>query len=207
MIGRIVEGIAAGVLIAIGGCVFLACDVKYIGAVLFSVALLSICYKGYSLFTGKVGYLVNDPSRDYLEVVLTGLLGNAIATCGIGLLIHSAMPHLGEVALTICSAKLEQTLLSTVVRAILCGTLMYMAVWIYREKKSISGIFLCVPVFIMAGFEHSIANMFYFGASGIVSFEAFRYLVVVILGNAAGGMLFPLLDKAAAKSKEGTYAK
>ncbi len=207
MKGRVIEGIAAGVLIAIGGCVFLACDVKYIGAFFFSVALLSICYKGYSLFTGKVGYLVNDHSKDYWEVVLTGLLGNAIATCGMGILIHYAMPHLGEAALTICTAKLEQTLLSTVVRAILCGTLMYMAVWIYREKKSISGIFLCVTVFILAGFEHSIANMFYFGASGMVSLKAFGYILVVIVGNALGGMLFPLLDKAAAKSKEDTYAK
>ncbi len=207
MKGRVIEGIAAGLLIAIGGCVFLACDVKYCGAFFFSVALLSICYKGYALFTGKVGFLALDHSKDYWEVVLTSLLGNAIATCGMGILIHYAMPHLGEAAYTICSAKLEQTLLSTVVRAILCGTLMYMAVWIFREKKSVTGVFLCVPVFILAGFEHSIANMFYFGASGIVSFEAFVYLMVVILGNAAGGVLFPLLDKAAAKSKEGTYAK
>ena len=64
MIRRFIDGVAAGVLIAIGGCVYLACDSKYVGAALFSVALLSICFKGYSLFTGKVGYLVNDHSRD-----------------------------------------------------------------------------------------------------------------------------------------------
>ncbi len=199
MKGRIIEGIAAGVLIAIGGCVFLACDVKYIGAVLFAVALLSICYKGYALFTGKVGFLALDHSKNNWEVVLTALLGNAIATCGIGVLIRYAMPHLGQVAYTICSAKLEQALLSTVVRSILCGTLMYMAVWIYKDKQSIAGIFFCVPVFILAGFEHSIANMFYFGASGIVSAKAFVYILVVIVGNALGGVLFPLLDKAAKK--------
>ena len=50
-----------------------------------------------------------------------------------------------------------------------------------------------MPVFILSGFEHSIANMFYFSASGIVSFEAFLYLWLVILGNAAGGMLLPAL--------------
>ncbi len=199
MIRRVIEGISAGVLIAIGGCVFLACDVRYCGAFFFSVALLSICYKGYALFTGKVGFLALDHSKDYWEVVLTALLGNAIATCGLGMLIRQALPTLGEAAYTICSAKLEQTLLSTFVRAILCGTLMYMAVWIYKEKKSISGIFLCVPVFILAGFEHSIADMFYFGASGIISVQAFLYLWVVIGGNALGGMLFPLLDKAAGK--------
>ena len=46
MIRRFIDGVAAGVLIAIGGCVYLACDSKYVGAALFSVALLSICFKG-----------------------------------------------------------------------------------------------------------------------------------------------------------------
>ena len=83
---RIVDAIAAGVLISIGGCVFLACagdGMKWLGAILFAVALLCICFKGYSLFTGKVGYLVNDHSKDYWHVVITSLIGNAIACCGV----------------------------------------------------------------------------------------------------------------------------
>ena len=198
---RVVEAIAAGILISIGGCVFLACynDVKWVGAILFAVALLCICRKGYSLFTGKVGYLVNDHSADYWHVVGTSLLGNAIACCGVGLTIAYAMPHLNATAAAICAAKLEQTLLSTVVRAILCGVLMYMAVSIYKEKNSIAGICFCVPAFILAGFEHSIANMFYFGAANMLNVQSILYLCVVIVGNAAGGMLFPLLDSVGKK--------
>ena len=199
---RVVDAIAAGILISIGGCVFLACagdGMKWLGAILFAVALLCICFKGYSLFTGKVGYLVNDHSKDYWHVVGTSLLGNAIACCGVGLIIAYAMPHLGATAATICAAKLEQALFSTIVRAILCGVLMYMAVSIYREKGSIAGIFFCVPVFILAGFEHSIANMCYFGAANMLNVDSILYLCVVILGNAVGGMLFPFLDRFGSK--------
>jgi len=59
----------------------------------------------------------------------------------------------------------------------------------------IAGIVFCIPVFILCGFEHSIADLFYFAASGIVSLEACLFLWIVILGNALGGMLLPLLNK------------
>ena len=71
---------------------------------------------------------------------------------------------------------------------------MYLAVSIYKEIKSVMGILFCVPVFILAGFEHSIANMFYFAASEFVSLEAFGYIWLVILGNSVGGLLMPMLS-------------
>ena len=195
MLRKLMLGISAGVLIAIGGCVYLSCDNKYIGAALFAVALLGICSKGYALFTGKVGYLVEDHSAQALSALGLSILGNAIATVSIGLIIHAAMPHLGATAYDICSAKLGQAPMGTLVRAILCGVLMYLAVSIYREKSTIAGIVYCVPVFILSGFEHSIANMFYFGAAGLLNGQVFVYLLVVIFGNALGGMLLPALDK------------
>ena len=192
---KLCPAVSAGILIAIGGCVFLACDNRYIGAALFAVALLGICSKGYALFTGKVGYLVSDHSTGALFSLGLSLLGNALATIPLGLVIHSAMPHLGEAALAICTAKLTQTPGGTLVRAVFCGILMYLAVSIYREKNTIAGIVYCVPVFILAGFEHSIANMFYFGAAGLLDLPVLAYLALVILGNALGGMLLPLLDR------------
>ena len=96
MLRKLALGISAGVLIAIGGCVYLACDSKYMGAALFAVALLGICSKGYALFTGKVGYLVSDHSADALISLSLSILGNAIATISLGLVIHAAMPHLGK---------------------------------------------------------------------------------------------------------------
>ena len=62
LIREVVKGALAGLCVSIGGCVFLACDNKVVGAFLFSVALLTICYFGFSLYTGKIGYIVESHS-------------------------------------------------------------------------------------------------------------------------------------------------
>ena len=71
MLKTFAASISAGILIAIGGSVFLACDNRYIGSLLFSVALLCICYLGYYLFTGKIGYLTEDHSPGNILRLLT----------------------------------------------------------------------------------------------------------------------------------------
>ena len=194
MLKLIIDGIKAGIMIAIGGSVFLSCENRYIGAILFSVALLCICLKGYSLFTGKVGYLPENHSKEAFKILLCGLLGNIVSTVLLGYAVSFANPALGEAAKVICEAKLSQEALQTFVRAFFCGVLMYMAVSTYREKGTLAGIFFCVPVFILSGFEHSIANMFYFGASGIINMDSIIYLAVVIAGNSVGGMAMPILN-------------
>ncbi|MBQ5356876.1 MAG: formate/nitrite transporter family protein [Oscillospiraceae bacterium] len=194
MLKLIIDGIKAGIMIAIGGSVFLSCENRYIGAILFSVALLCICLKGYSLFTGKVGYLPENHSKEAVKILLCGLLGNIVSTILLGYAVSFANPALGEAAKVICEAKLSQEALQTFVRAFFCGVLMYMAVSTYREKGTLAGIFFCVPVFILSGFEHSIANMFYFGASGIINMDSIIYLAVVIAGNSVGGMAMPILN-------------
>ena len=201
MLKKIINGVMAGIAIALGGGVFLSCDSKYVGAVLFAVALLCICIKGYSLYTGKICYIADNPTKETFSVLLLGLLGNLIATVICGALLRYAIPAMGEKALTICTAKLEQTFLSGLIRAAFCGILIYLAVDIFRQHKGIIGILFCIPVFILSGYEHSIADMFYFAASGIVSLEAFGYIWTIILGNTIGGLLLPLLSKIGAKQE------
>ena len=203
MAKKILSGIAAGILISIGGTVYLSCDIKYVGAILFSVALLCICLKGYSLFTGKIGFIPEKHDKEAFSVLLLGLLGNVIATTVCGFVLREVLPSIGEKAETICLSKLDQTVLSALVRAIFCGILMYLAVSIYRDHNhNIVGIVFCIPVFILCGFEHSIADMFYFAASGIISFKAFLYIWLIIIGNAIGGMLLPVLTGAMSKKEK-----
>ena len=194
MLKKTVAGIMAGILICIGGSVFLACENRYVGAVLFSVALLCICIKGYSLFTGKIGFIPEKHGKEEFSVLFLGLLGNAIATAIGGLAIRFAISSLGQTAEKICAAKLEQNLGGTLIRGIFCGILMYLAVSIFRDKQSIVGIVFGIPVFILSGFEHSIADMFYFAAAGNFTLKALLFIVVVIIGNSIGGMLLPLLQ-------------
>lgn len=195
MLKKFISGVCAGLMIAIGGTVFLSCDNKYIGAALFSVALFCICTKGYSLFTGKIGFIPESHTKEDLSVLFLGLLGNAVSTVLLGLAVSYALPAAGAAAAAICEAKLSQEALQTFIRAFFCGVLMYLAVSIYREKNSALGIFLCIPTFILSGFEHSIANMFYFGVSGVLNLESALYILIVLLGNAAGGTVLPFLNK------------
>lgn len=204
MLRKTFDGIAAGICISLGGSVFLACmsDHKYIGAVLFSVALLCICLKGYSLYTGKIGFIVLNHKKEDFSVLLLGLLGNAIGTIACGYLIRYGITSLGDAAETICTAKLEQTFLSTLIRGLFCGVLMYLAVSIFKDGKNITGIVFCIPVFIVSGFEHSIADIFYFACSGIVSLKALGFVWTVILGNTIGAVILPLITDILKKEKD-----
>ncbi len=194
MVKKLTDGILAGILITLGGVVYLACDNKYVGAVLFAVALLCICYKGYSLFTGKICYIPEKHDKEAWSVLLLGLLGNLVGTCLGGLLIRYAIPAIGKTALDVCTGKLQtQGTAQTFIRSVFCGILIYLAVDIFKKEKTVAGIVFCIPVFILSGYEHSIADMFYFAASGIVSLEAFVFIMTVILGNTVGGMLIPIL--------------
>ena len=195
MLKKVLSGVCAGLLITLGGSVFLACKDRYVGAVLFSVALLCICMKGYALFTGKVGFIVTKHDREDWSQLLLCLLGNLLGTVLGGLLVRCALPDLGAAAQTLCVGKLAQTGLQTFLRGMFCGVLMYLAVSIYRDRKDVIGILFCIPVFILSGFEHSIADMFYFAAAGSVSTEGFVFIWLVILGNSLGGILLPILER------------
>ena len=194
MLKNITSGLSAGILISIGGAVFLSCDSRYVGALLFTVALLCICYRGYALYTGRVGYLVESHKKEDVSSLFLGLLGNTVGTVVCGYAIRYAIPATGEAARVLCDAKLLQAWPSTLIRAIFCGVLMYLAVSIFRERGTALGILFCVPVFIIAGFEHSIADIFYFAASGLVSAQACGFIWIVILGNSVGAMILPILN-------------
>lgn len=190
---HIIDGFLAGAMISIGCAVYLACASKYVGAIMFSVALLTICYKGYNLYTGKIGFIVNSHTKEDISGLLLGLLGNTLAMMAFGSLLGYALPNLNETAVVVVNAKLTQTLVSALIRAIFCGILMYIAVSLYREKKTIVGILFCIPVFILSGFEHSIADMGYFAIAMHWSAKGLGYIWVIIAGNTIGAMLFPAL--------------
>ena len=191
---NVIDGLLAGVMVSIGGAVLLSCDNRYLGALLFCIALLSICYFGFNLYTGKVGFLLRNHSKAALREAFLGLLGNALGTLLTALLIAAALPLLKEAAAAACEKRLTQLPYQTLLRAFFCGVLMYAAVWIYREKKTPLGILFCIPVFILSGFEHSIADMFYFALAGFFSMQSLWFLLLVIAGNSLGGLFIPVLQ-------------
>ena len=195
------DGILAGAMVSIGGTVLLSVDNRYIGAALFSIALLVICYFGFNLYTGKVGFLWNAHGRAELSMAFLGLLGNLIGAVLSALLIAAALPQLRETAIAACEKRLVQLPVQTLLRGFFCGILMYSAVWIYREKKTAAGILFCIPVFILAGFEHSVADMFYFALAGLFTPKALVFILLAVLGNSLGGMFIPAVQSLKGEKK------
>ena len=195
MLREVCKGILAGLMISIGGAVYLSCQDKYIGAGLFSVALLTICYMQFSLFTGKIGFVAEDYSKKNISATALSLLGNLIGCIAFGLLMSLCFTDLVQTSSGICITKLSQPIYGTLIRAFFCGVLMYVAVWAYKFKNTVIGIFVCIPVFILSGFEHSIANMYYFSIAQSFSLNSLLYIVLCVVGNSVGGMIIPLLTK------------
>jgi len=195
----LLRAIATGFAIGIGGVVYLSCDNKYIGAFLFGTGLFVILSFGFNLFTGKVGYAVeNKPSYliDLLVIWFGNLIGTAITG---GLVLCTRISSIGEKAQAICETKFNDNLLSIFILAFFCGMLMFIAADGYKNINNTAGkmfaIFLPVVVFILSGFEHCVANMFYFTIAQVWSVKTFGYLIVMSLGNAVGGIFIPLLRK------------
>lgn len=192
-----INAVLGGAAIAIGGTAFLSVDNKVTGAMFFTVGLFMIVTLGHNLYTGKVCYMF-EKDREFSLGVLIIWLGNLLGTWGGATLIRMTRvaPPLVERASGMCDAKLGDNLLSIFILAIFCNVMIYIAVDNYNNNKHEIGkyvaLFLGVPVFILCGFEHCIANMFYFSIAGAWSGKAFIYLLVMTAGNAVGGWIFPV---------------
>ena len=58
-----------------------------------------------------------------------------------------------------------------------------------------------MAVFILCGFEHCVANMYYFSVAGMWSWKTLGWVLMMTLGNSVGGVLFPLLRRILAEKK------
>lgn len=198
-ISSFVQSILGGIAIGIGGTVFLSMDNRVLGALLFSVGLFTICTFGFNLFTGKVCYIFdNKPSYTLFNV--TVWIGNFVGTGIVALVLKATrISGIAETAQTISQVKLDDSLLSVFILAIFCNLLIYIAADGFKNNPhdfgKYLGIILGIMVFILCGFEHCIADMFYFTMAGVWSGKAVLYIVVITLGNVAGGVLIPLCKK------------
>ncbi len=206
--------VLAGMAIALGGAVFLALDNKILGALFFTVGLFTVCVNGFNLFTGKVGYAPDNHFRPaYLLFLLLVWLGNLAGTWLVASLLsltRLAVPF-AEKAATLCTVKLADGPLSIFILAVFCNVLMYIAVEGFRsnghELGKYLGLFFGVSVFILCGFEHCVANMFYFSMAGLWGqAHTWVWLLIMTLGNAVGSLLLPLCRIARNKLKGETNA-
>lgn len=200
-----VNGIMAGVFIGIAGTVYLAVPIPIVGAFLFGFGLLTILCNNFKLFTGAVGYLAsqgrNTPAYLWTLALIWG--GNLLGCFAVGTTMrYSRVAVLSGIvakAQTICAAKTADSWSSLLILAFFCGILMYLAVDTFKRELPpvirLINVFLCVMVFILSGFEHCIANMYYFSVAGIWSVNNLGLILLMTLGNALGGMFPVVADK------------
>ena len=191
-----VSALWSGVAIALGGVAYLSLDNRLAGAVFFSVGLFVICTFGLDLFTGKVCYLFRQ-NRAYALGLPVIWLGNLAGTALVGgLLAQTRLVNLPLRAAELCRAKLDDSYLSLFLLGILCNVLIFVAVDGFRNNPHELGKYLSllfgVSVFVLCGFEHCVADMFYFSLAGLWSPNALVRILVITLGNGVGGVLLPL---------------
>lgn len=180
----IVKSITAGLLIGIGGLCYLMMSEPILGALMFSAGLLVICTTGQNLYTGKVCCITD--WKDAL-LVIPMLILNLATAYGFGWAMHYLKPGVADKAFEMCSSKLNEGI-TVIPLAVLCNILIYFAVECFNQKQTI-GLIMCVMAFILCGFEHCVANAFYFGASAMYGVPVAKYMGLNVLGNTIGGLM------------------
>lgn len=189
------SSILAGMAIAIGGIANLTLENKVAGAIFFTAGLFTVCVFGFHLFTGKVCYVFENKAGYIIDlaVIWLGNLAGAVIT-GF-LILQTRISGINEKAITMVSGKLSQSPLSVFILGIFCNIMIYIAVEGYRSCKHEIGkylaIFFGVTVFVLCGFEHCVANMFYLTMANAWDQKALLFLLINTAGNIVGGMLIP----------------
>lgn len=196
----ILKSVLAGILIAMAGWIFLACQSlnvgdwsKVIGAASFSVGLVAVIGLQANLYTGKIGY-VNSKQLLFEAVVILAV--NLVVAFLIGLLYRACV----GISLAMDS-RLSKEWHRVLIDGFFCGALIYIAVEMHKKTKSFLPVILCVTTFILGGFEHSIADIFYYGASEL-TWKGLGYIGLVILGNSLGSLAIRYLQLGLFKEKK-----
>ena len=193
------SAILAGVSIAFGGTAFLSLDNKVLGALFFTVGLFVVCTFGFNLYTGKVCY-VFERDREYAINLPIIWLGNLVGTVLVAFMVHlSRIAPIAEKAVAMCRTKMDDGLLSLFVLGILCNIFIYIGVEGFsKNPHALSqhvALFFGVMVFVLCGFEHCVADMFYFSVARMWNGSAILRIIVITLGNSVGSVIFPLVRK------------
>lgn len=217
-----VLGILAGMFIGFGAIAFQIATAtiggnlgKFVGAFLFPTGLALVLIAGSELFTGNCLLVipllekeatVGGVLKNWLFVYLGNFVGSTLLAF---LLVFGHSPSMMDGALlntimSVASAKVSIGFGDAVFRGILCNIMVCLAVWMSFSAKTsggkIASLYFPIVVFVLAGFEHSVANMYYIMA-GIFSNGVYglgelsvnigsmivKNLIPVTIGNIIGG--------------------
>lgn len=187
----------AGILIGISCGLYCSIENKYLGAILFALALCSILRLELTLYTGRIHNLFDTIKQDgwicalfsYTIVFTLNLLGVLI----ISLLCDTMSIDWTNIALY----KMSLSPIHVFCSSIICGALMTLAVLLYKKDTNPILTIMCISTFILIGAEHCIANIFYVSKELLAgNFLAVQFIALCAFGNSIGSILFNSLYKA-----------
>ena len=150
--------------------------VRLLAGIVFSLGLILVVVGGAELFTGNALIVMAWDTRKVTTRRLLGnwlvvYIGNFVGSIGtVGLMFLSGQYRFGSgavgaVALTTGAGKLGYGFVQAVALGILCNALVCLAVWLTYSARSttdkIMAILFPIAAFVAAGFEHSVANMYF----------------------------------------------
>lgn len=209
-------GILAGIFIGLGGAGNILASqtlsnidaslARLVGATVFPVGLMLVVICGAELFTGNnlmtlavmnKKITLRELFRNWSLVYIANFIGSTLLAVAIfyaGIFNGDA----SNKVISIAQSKSTLTILEALIRGILCNMIVVLAVWMATAAQDIiSKIFACwfpIMLFVLCGFEHSVANMFFIpmgmllGANVTIG-QLITNLIVVTIGNMIGGAI------------------
>lgn len=182
------KSVIAGMFIALGCMANLKVG-GHLGAFLFSFGLLSVVLYSAPLYTGRAGFCSTAEDLKYLPLVL---LGNVVGTTILSGCAHGCFPEMVEAAKKIVQARVDSPLYAGFFASVLCGFVMTAIVQFTRkqpdgvEPRNFLILILGIPLFILSGYWHSIADAFYYGVSGRFDISMLWLYPMTVVGNYLG---------------------
>lgn len=181
----ICSSVLAGICIGIAGFGYLA-EKNIIGEVLFAFGLLAVVHYGLKLYTGTAGFI----NRHEFGQLIIILLGNIVGCVLVSLMLRCSPMPLQETAQSILGARMKTGGIMCGLLAIGCGFIMTTAVKFARQGKFLPLLF-GVPLFIVCGFPHCVADVFYYSCVplaflGAHWMEVLPLYILIVAGNFVG---------------------
>ena len=148
------------------------------------------------LYTGVSGFVETSPDWIELPVII---VGNIVGCALVALAINSCIPDLADSAHKIVESRMDKGFWNVTLLAVFCGFIMTTVVNFARQKMWLPLLF-GIPLFIMCGFVHSIADAFYYSLGlGISQWtgQAVGTYLASIVGNFVGCNLYRFMQLAA----------
>ena len=193
------SSVFAGIAIGTAGFGFLASGIQsssygsLAGAVMFSFGLLTVVGYKLKLYTGTAGFI----NRNEIGKLFLILLGNITGCFCVALLSRVSPMDIPAAAQNILELRLRTGAVRCGLLGIGCGFIMTIAVQFARQKQYLPLLF-GVPLFIMCGFTHCVADIFYYLCVPVSFWTAnlvqiLSVYVCIVIGNLVGCNLYRIV--------------